>query len=47
MAEQPLPVREREPMIVIPPRKPVDPAVLQRVRDGLLALWGAMSCLMI
>lgn len=37
MSEQ-LPVREREPMIVIPPRKPVDLAMLTRVRDGLVRL---------
>jgi hypothetical protein len=33
-----LPVRVREPMIGIPPRKPVDLATLTRVRDGLVRL---------
>jgi hypothetical protein len=33
-----LPVRVREPMIGISPRKPVDLATLTRVRDGLVRL---------
>lgn len=39
MTIEQLPVREREPVIVIPPRKPpVDLETLQRVRDGLVRL---------
>ena len=37
MSEQ-LPVREREPVILIPPHRPVDLSTLQRVRDGLVRL---------
>jgi hypothetical protein len=33
-----LPVRVREPVLVIPLRKPVDLATLTRVRDGLVRL---------
>jgi hypothetical protein len=38
MPDAPLPVRVQEPVIVIPPRKPADLAVLTRVRDGLVRL---------
>jgi hypothetical protein len=34
-----LPVRVKAPVIIIPPRKPPhDPAMLARVRDGLVKL---------
>jgi hypothetical protein len=40
MPDAALPVRVKEPAIVIPPRKrkPVDAATLQRVRDALVRL---------